>query len=79
MVKVPAKKYVDNLSRFRNDVMEFSGIKARKKGFSAPVTRKEKRKMTRKLKSAKKMAFTKKELVCIFLLTPKSKKQLLLS
>ncbi len=63
MVKVPGKKYVDNLSRFRNEVVEFSGIKGKKKGFVAPVSRKEKRKMTRKLKSAKKLAFSKKELV----------------
>ena len=57
------KKYVDNLSRFRNDVLEFSGIKAKKKTFNAPMTRKEKRKFSRKLVHAKNLAFSKKEKV----------------
>jgi hypothetical protein len=61
------KKYESNLSRFRNDVLEFTGIKAKKKSFNAPVTRKEKRKLERKLKHAKNLAFSKKEKVLILL------------
>jgi len=61
------KKYADKLSRFRNDVRTFSeqfgGVKKTKKGFKAPITRKEKRKLERKLKHAKNLAFTKKEKV----------------
>ena len=62
-MRVPDKKYVDNLSRFRNEVMDLTGIKKKKKGFNAPVTRKEKRKISRKLKHAKNLAFSKKEKV----------------
>lgn len=62
-MRVPDKKYVDNLSRFRNEVMNLTGIKKNKKAFNAPVTRKEKRKISRKLKHAKNLAFTKKEKV----------------
>lgn len=61
------KKFPDNLSRFRNDVKQFTekcgGVKHSKKGFKAPITRKEKRKFERQLKNAKKLAFTKKEKV----------------
>lgn len=61
------KKYPDILSRFRNDVAEFSekfgGVTKSKKNFKAPVTRKEKRKLERKLKNAKKIAYAKKEKV----------------
>lgn len=64
-MRVPDKKYVDNLSRFRNDVLELSGVKAPKKnkGFKAPMTRKEKRKLEKKFKQAKREAFAKKEKV----------------
>ncbi len=61
------KKYSDKLSRFRNDVKEFSekfgGVKQSKKGFKKPITRKEKRKFERQLKHAKNLAFNKKEKV----------------
>jgi hypothetical protein len=63
-MRVPDKKYVDNLSRFRNDVLQFTGVtKSKKKGFKAPMTRKEKRKLEKKFKQAKKEAFAKKEKV----------------
>lgn len=59
------KKFNDILSRFRNDVIEYSekfgGVKSNAKTFKKPVTRKEKRKLERKLKSAKKLAFSRKE------------------
>ena len=61
------KKYADKLSRFRADVRTFSeqfgGVKKTKNGFKAPITRKEKRKLERKLKHAKNLAFNKKEKV----------------
>ncbi|RNA03983.1 hypothetical protein BpHYR1_017010 [Brachionus plicatilis] len=59
------KKFNDILSRFRNDVIEYSekfgGLKRKAKIFKAPVPRKEKRKLERKLKGAKKLAFSRKE------------------
>lgn len=59
------KKFNDILSRFRNDVIEYSekfgGLNEKKKAFKVPVSRKEKRKLERKLKSAKKLAFSRKE------------------
>ncbi len=62
-MRIQEKKYVDNLSRFRNEVMDLTGIKKNKKAFNAPVTRKEKRKMARKFRHAKNLAFSKKEKV----------------
>ena len=62
------KKFPDKLSRYRSDVEAFSkdagGVKAkRKKHAKATLSRKEKRKLERKLKHAKNLAFTKKEKV----------------
>ena len=62
------KKFPDKLSRYRSDVEAFSkdagGIKAkRKRHAKATLSRKDKRKLERKLKHAKNLAFTKKEKV----------------
>jgi hypothetical protein len=62
------KNYVDNLSRFRDDVLEFSkkfgGVVAKKKSKpKIPLTRRQKRKLERKFKNAKKLAFSKREKV----------------
>jgi hypothetical protein len=60
------KSFPDNLSRFRNDIVQygqkFGGLaNLKKKNFKAPMTRKEKRKLERKLKHAKNYAFSRKE------------------
>ena len=60
------KSFPDNLSRFRNDIVQFGqkfgGLSTvKKKNFKAPMTRKEKRKLERKLKHAKNYAFSRKE------------------
>ena len=64
------KSFPDNLSRFRNDIQQygqkFGGLSnVKKKNFKAPMTRKEKRKLERKLKHAKNYAFSRKEEVGI--------------
>jgi hypothetical protein len=62
----PMKKYVDNLSRFRDEIAEFSkkfgGLEEKKSThFKRDMSRKEKRKLERKLKSAKRLAYNKRE------------------
>ena len=61
------KKFPDILSRFRDEVEQFSekfgGVKHPKKNFKAPLTRKEKRKWERQLKHAKNLAHRRGEKV----------------
>ena len=63
----PNRKFPDKLSRFRSDVQEFSkefgGIQKKRTHAKRALTRKEKRKLERKLKTAKKIAYNKKEKV----------------
>lgn len=60
------QKFPDILSRFRNDVLEFSknvgGVVAKKsKNKKTQLPRKQRRKLERKLKKAKRLAFSKRE------------------
>ena len=61
------KKFADILDRFRNDVQEYSskfgGVKPNRTHTHKPIGRKEKRKLERKLKNAKNLAFQKREKV----------------
>ena len=63
------KKFPDKLSRYRSDVEAFSkdigGVRVKRKHTTKTLSRKEKRKLERKLKHAKNLAFTKKEKVSV--------------
>ena len=66
-MKPRQQKFGDILTRFRNDVQEFShkfgGVSTAKKSFKPLVSRKHKRKLERKLKHAKNLAFRRAEKV----------------
>lgn len=65
--KKDQKKFSDILTRFRSEVIEFTekvgGVSSKKNNNKHTITRKEKRKLERKLKHAKNLAFSKKEKV----------------
>jgi hypothetical protein len=58
------KSFPDKLSRFRNDIAEFSskfgGVDVKKSNYKAPMSRKLRRKLERNLKHAKNAAFHQK-------------------